>query len=240
MRVVSWFSCGAASAVATIEALKKYPDTIVAYCDTGSEHPDNRRFIIDFEKALGIKVLILKSKKYDDIWDVFKKTRYLVGVNGARCTAELKKVPRFDFQYADDLQVFGFDSSEDQRADRFVKNNPDVKCYFPLIESKISKKECINTLTAHGIEIPMMYRLGYKNNNCIGCVKGQAGYWNKVRADFPEIFNKMAETERSLNAAICKTYKGGKRQRIFLDELPPDMGRYKTENEIKCGLICGE
>ena len=23
-----------------------------------------------------------------------------------------------------------------------------------------------------GIEIPVMYRLGYNNNNCVGCVKG--------------------------------------------------------------------
>lgn len=31
-----------------------------------------------------------------------------------------------------------------------------------------------------------MYDLGYANNNCIGCVKGGIGYWNKIRIDFPE------------------------------------------------------
>jgi 3'-phosphoadenosine 5'-phosphosulfate sulfotransferase (PAPS reductase)/FAD synthetase len=209
MRVVSWFSCGAASAVATIEALAKYPDLIVAYCDTGSEHLDNARFLADFEKTFNIKILILRSQKYQDTWDVFNKTRYLVGINGARCTSELKKIPRFEFQFADDIQIFGFDSSEKNRADRFKANNPDVICEFPLIDSNISKKECLARLTGHGIEIPMMYKLGYKNNNCIGCVKGQAGYWNKIRKDFPDIFEKMAKIERKLNVAICKTYKGG-------------------------------
>ncbi len=37
-----------------------------------------------------------------------------------------------------------------------------------------------------------MYDLGYPNNNCIGCVKGGMGYWNKIRKDFPEVFQKRA------------------------------------------------
>jgi hypothetical protein len=84
-----------------------------------------------------------------------------------------------------------------------------------------------------------MYRLGYRNNNCIGCVKGQAGYWNKIRRDFPKVFRRMAKVERSLNAAICKTERGGERQRVFLDELPKDAGRYE-DLDITCGLFCGE
>ena len=40
-----------------------------------------------------------------------------------------------------------------------------------------------------------MYKLGYNNNNCIGCVKGGQAYWNKIRIDFPETFNKMAKLE---------------------------------------------
>lgn len=50
-RVVSWFSCGAASAVATKLALQANylpngaSEVVVAYCDTFKrEHPDNRRF----------------------------------------------------------------------------------------------------------------------------------------------------------------------------------------------------
>jgi hypothetical protein len=49
-RVVSWFSCGAASAVATKLALRDSPDAVVAYCETGAEHPDNERFLADCER----------------------------------------------------------------------------------------------------------------------------------------------------------------------------------------------
>jgi 3'-phosphoadenosine 5'-phosphosulfate sulfotransferase (PAPS reductase)/FAD synthetase len=85
-RVIAWFSCGVTSAVAAKLTLEKYPDAVVAYCDTGSEHKDNVRFLKDCERWLGKKVQVLKSKKYKDIWDVFEKTKYLAGVNGARCT----------------------------------------------------------------------------------------------------------------------------------------------------------
>jgi hypothetical protein len=46
-----------------------------------------------------------------------------------------------------------------------------------------------------GIELPMMYRLGYSNANCIGCVKGGMGYWNKIRRDFPAEFEELAEAQ---------------------------------------------
>ena len=89
-----------------------------------------------------------------------------------------------------------------------------------------------------GIELPMMYRLGYKNNNCIGCVKGQAGYWNKIRIDFPEVYARMAAQERKMDVAINKRYEGKTRIRVFLDELPPDAGRYEVEPDIECGVLC--
>lgn len=240
MRVVSWFSCGATSAVATKLAVEKYPKAVVAYCDTGSEHEDNSRFMTDCAAWFGAPILTLRSAKYTDIWDVFEKTKYLAGVKGARCTTELKKLVRREFEMPDDLQVFGFDVNETDRAQRFRDNNPEVSVWFPLIDAGLTKQDCLDRIRGAGIELPAMYKLGYRNNNCIGCVKGQAGYWNKIRVDFPEVFDRMAKTERLLNVAICKTYAGGKsRQRLFLDELPPTMGRHK-DLEITCGLFCGE
>lgn len=235
-RCLAWFSCGATSAVAAKLALESYPDAVVAYCDTRSEHPDNARFLADCERWLGARIHVLGSEKYHDIWDVFERTRYLAGVHGARCTVELKKLVRRDFEQPDDLQVFGFDASEQHRAERFRGNNPEVATWFPLIEAGLTKEDCLAELRRAGIELPAMYRLGYRNNNCIGCVKGQAGYWNKIRKDFPDTFARMARLEREIDAALCKTEAGGTRRRLFLDELPPDAGKYEP---IECGLFCG-
>ena len=239
-RIVAWFSCGVTSAVACQLAVKKYPNCKVIYCQTNSEHQDNKRFLNQFEKWLNVKVTCISSKKYTDIWEVFNKTRYLVGVGGARCTGELKKTPRLEYQQPDDLQVFGFDRDEVHRANRFNEHNLGIDTWFPLIEENVSKMDCISIVRNAGIEIPAMYKMGYRNNNCIGCVKGQSGYWNKIRKDFPDVFDRMAKVERELNVAICKSYAGDKkRKRVFLDELDKDAGRHE-DLDISCGLFCGE
>ena len=84
-----------------------------------------------------------------------------------------------------------------------------------------------------------MYKLGYTNNNCIGCPKGAKGYWNKIRIDFPEIFERMAKIETKLGAKLNIIGVGkGKTKRISLYELPPNVGNYKSELPIICGLLC--
>ena len=237
MKKIGWFSCGATSAVAIKLAIKDNKIDIV-YCDTGSEHKDNIRFLKDCEKWYGQKIKIIKSDKYNDIWDVFEKTGWLVGVAGARCTTELKKKMRQFYAELEDINIFGFDSSESLRIERFKKNNPEILFETPLIEHNLSKPDCLALIQKSRIELPMMYRLGYPNANCIGCVKGGAGYWNKIRKDFPDVFNRMAKLERRMNVAILKKYVGSKRTKIFLDELQEDMGNLKMEVFTECSLFC--
>jgi hypothetical protein len=240
MRVLVWFSCGAASAVVANLAVDKYPECEVLYCDTlAYEHPDNMRFLNDVSAWIGKDIKILKSSKYIDIYDVFDKTGWLVGVGGARCTTELKKNVRKEYQRDDDIQIFGLTADEHSRIDRFEDNNPDVELDWMLQDANIEKADCYRMLIKEGIDLPEMYRLGYNNNNCIGCVKGQMGYWNKIRIDFPEAFDRMAKQERKMNVALCKTYAGdGKRKRVFLDELDPSAGRGVPLPDIECGVIC--
>jgi hypothetical protein len=241
-RIVCWFSCGVTSAAATKITLDTYPaaDVRIVYCDTHSEHPDNERFRRECEKWFGHPIEVIGSEEYRDTWDVWERTRWLVGPAGARCTTELKKVLRNAYQRPDDQQVFGFDASEKRRIERFRANNPEVDLLTPLYDAGIDKVDAGRMVMRAGIELPMMYRLGYRNNNCVGCVKGQSGYWNKIRVDFPETFERMARLEREIGAAICKTYAGdGKRKRVFLDELDPRSGNYGAEPELACGLSCG-
>lgn len=244
-RVLAWFSCGEASTVAAKMAIERYGDRCeVLYCDTFAyEHPDNRRYLADAERWLDREIKILRSEEYRDIYDVFQRTRWLVGVKGARCTVELKKNVRKAYQRPDDLHVFGFTVEERRRIDQFFNENPDLFAEFPLWEERITKTRCRQIIREAGIEIPAMYRLGYKNNNCIGCVKGQSGYWNKIRRDFPDAFARMAKMERELDAAICKkegVNPDGSHWRtpVFLDELPPNVGRYTAEPDIECGVLC--
>lgn len=250
-RVVCWFSCGAASAVAIKEVLSatELPfgatEVVIVYCDTiRREHSDNFRFLLDCEEWFGQEILILGNDDYDRDTDaVFRKTRYLVGPRGARCTAELKKKVRWGFQRPDDVVVIGYTAEEYKKRSVQLQQSEPMTRFWPILHERgITKSDCYRIVREAGIELPKMYQLGYKNNNCIGCVKGQAGYWNKIRVDFPERFAEMAAIERELGRTICKrewTENGErKRERIYLDQLPPTLGKYDAEPDIECGVLC--
>jgi hypothetical protein len=84
-----------------------------------------------------------------------------------------------------------------------------------------------------------MYLLGYKNNNCRGCVKGAKGYWNKIRVDFPEFFERMACMQDILGPGSYFWQKEkGSKERISLRQLDPKAGRYEAEPDISCGAVC--
>jgi hypothetical protein len=228
-RTVVWFSCGAASTTAAMLTLKQTP-AILVYCDTGGEHPDNWRYMHDVEMALGVSVQVIRNEKYSSHWDVFEKTRWLNGPLGARCTVELKKVPRYDFQREDDIQVFGYTLDEKDRAARLMEAYPEIHASFPLIKYGLKKKDCLGMVKELCIELPVMYKLGFKNNNCLGCVKGGKGYWNHIRKHFPAEFDRMAKLEREIGASCIRDQ--------FLDELPIDAGEKMPVKEIGCDFVC--
>jgi PP-loop superfamily ATP-utilizing enzyme len=233
MRTVCWFSCGAASAVATKIALaerERESELIIAYTEVKEEHLDNKRFLADCEEWFGQKIEILGNDFYDrSIYRVFEKN-YIRTPKGAPCTRALKKQIRERFEKPTDRQVFGYTAEEQARLDRFIDANADVNIWTPLIEKGLGKEDCLAMLKNAGIELPAMYKLGYHNNNCIGCVKGGMGYWNKIKVDFPEHFDRMAKLERFKKQTIFKDR--------YLDELKPTDGNYPQEPNIECSIFC--
>lgn len=83
---------------------------------------------------------------------------------------------------------------------------------------------------ALGLKRPKMYDMGYPNNNCVGCVKGGMGYWNKIREDFPDIFERRARQEREIGHSCIRG--------VFLDELDPNAGNVNTEIFPQCSFAC--
>ena len=234
-RIVVWFSCGAASAVAAKLAVETYGDRChVVYCDTlASEHPDNARFFADVERWIGRKITIIRSEKYATIDDVFERTRFMSSPFGARCTTELKKLPREAFQEPSDTHIFGYTSEETRRADSFEEHNPTLVVEWLLIDRGVTKQRCLGMLEQAEITLPEMYKLGFDHNNCPGCVKSQApGYWNRVRRNFPEVFDRRVKQSRLIGVRLVKIDG----ERVFLDELPADLDG--PDDDIDCGPVC--
>lgn len=234
-RTISWFSCGAASAVATKLAISSGEEITVAYCKVKEEHPDNERFLKDCQEWFGQEIIILQNEFYDgSIYRVFEKN-YMRTPGGSPCTRALKKQVRQKFQQPNDRQVFGYTIEEQNRVDNFIDANNDVDIWPILIEKQLSKDDCLAIVKNAGIELPEMYKLGYRNNNCIGCVKGGKGYWNKIRVDFPDQFKRMADLEKKKG---CTVLKDADSQPIYLHDLDPDAGHYPKEADISCGIFC--
>lgn len=221
-RVVCWFSHGIASTVATkltILANKELDNPVslvVADIYLKEENEDNVRFynqakgwlldgLTEQQKSL-ISFETLMSEKYEGSVDnVIVSTRYMSGVYGARCTSELKKEVRYGWQKPDDVHVFGMTVEEQGRIDRLLDSEADINIFAPLITQGFTKDDCFEVFSESGIKRPIMYDLGFSNNNCKGCLKaGGAGYWNLTRKHFPDVFNIRSKQEELLGVALVK------------------------------------
>lgn len=244
------------------------------------EHESNHKVILPQYDALfrinfGIGIKVLTNKKYagesgfGSVDEVIKRTRYMSGPSGARCTKELKKQVRFDYQKPGDVHVFGFHNGEQNREDRLTDQENEIEVFCPLIELDMSKEYCIEYLKDYGFQIPIMYQLGYQNNNCVGCLKATgAGYWNKIRVDFPDVFETRSRQEELLGTALISvsankfaqdhpeimtkmlqdsadpntrykiSIKSNGQLRLPLRYLPEDMGSHKDLDIGDCGIFC--
>jgi hypothetical protein len=234
MRIVSWFSAGASSAVATKIAIDQMGCREIYYNDIEDHHPDNKRFIRECENWFGVPIITMSSP-LKSVDNVLKMMRF---INAPRqmpqCSRLLKRRVRMEWEAQFPLErltyVWGLTSDELNRAEGFRKSMPHQDHVFPLIENKINKEWAhwiiINNI---GISLPKMYDLGFPNNNCIGCVRGGQGYWNLIRKHFPDVFTSRAKLEREIGASCING--------TYLDELPLNAGR---NNPIvpECDMVC--
>ena len=241
-RIVSWFSCGAASAVATKLLLAQRPDAeiAVARCYLPDEDADNDRFAEDCEAWFGRKIITMRSEEYASAEEVWERERYMSGVGGARCTVEMKKAPRHVFEryWQPDFQAFGYTVEERGRVKRFEAQNPEVRLLTPLITAGLNKDDCFAIVQRAGLVLPLRYRQGFDNANCKGCVNAEAPrYWNRERRLNPDVFERRAKLSRELGVRLVKL-TSGTRDRIFLDELRPDDNSDNGAPMGDCSLLC--
>lgn len=204
-RVIAWWSGGITSATACHWAIQAFKNVAVVFMDTKkNEDEDTYRFFADCETLYGRRIEILSNPNYQTIEDVWRKYNSLNTAKGAICSTELKRAMREAYQNleTDYCQVFGFEykKKEIKRHLNMRKNYPEINMISPLIELKYSKSDCIRYFRKRGIEPPRAYKLGFDNNNCFktGCVQGGIGYWQKIKREYPEKFERMANLEHEL------------------------------------------
>ena len=229
---VSWFSAGVSSAVATWFVRDQLDKIIYTHID--DQHPDTMRFVKDCEAWFGKPVEILQSR-YACVDNACRARAYVNGVRGASCTNYLKRRVRKEWESDNQWfnffrYVWGMDCDEAARCERLRETMREAEHLFPLVEKGITKEEAHGILKQAGIRRPAMYDLGYRNNNCVGCVKGGKGYWNRIRVDFPQVFAARAAMEREVGGTCING--------TWLDELDPAAGRDDGPVVEECGAMC--
>ena len=243
VKTVAWFSAGVSSAVATKLVIDEVDQIIYTHID--DQHEDTLRFLKDCEQWFGKEIEIIQSI-YKTVEEACLASGgrvyingpsggrvYINGPSGAACTKFLKRRVRIEWEAQQSehlIYVWGMDYGEKDRCDQLHETMPNQDHLFPLVEREMSKEDAHQVLTASGIKRPVLYDMGYHNNNCVGCVKGGMGYWNWIRIHFPEVFAARALMERRIQATCIKG--------VYLDELDPERGRHAGPIVGDCGIIC--
>lgn len=239
-RIVCQFSCGAASAVATKLVLAEHAgqDVQIVNAYLKNEHADNRRFLADCEQWFGRSITVLRDEKFSaDVIQVFRRKQFMKGPMGAPCSRELKRRQLDGWSQSGDVIVLGFTAEEADRYEDFKDRNPTRPAIAPLIDKGLEKEDCKAMVQRAGIELPLMYRLGYENANCIGCVKGGEGYFRAIREDFPAEFEELCQVQDEIGegAYLFRNRKTG--ERYSLRDIPPGPA-HRNEALPSCSFFC--
>jgi 3'-phosphoadenosine 5'-phosphosulfate sulfotransferase (PAPS reductase)/FAD synthetase len=237
--IVVWFSCGAASAVAakiTLELYGEHNNVLIVNTPIQQEHHDNQRFLQDIQQKLQHPILTAINPEYPhgSITEIFDQIGLMKNREFAPCTHYLKVQSRFHFEktHKIDYHVMGFTVDEWERQKKF--SMMERKSLPVLVSQLTTKKECFDIISKWGVQLPEMYKLGFKNSNCMGCVKASSpAYWNMIRKYFPDVFEQRVQQSRKHGCKLVVL----KQKRIFLDELPNDALGGKL-GEWECGLFC--
>lgn len=132
--VVSW-SGGKDSQACLIWAVEKYgADNVEAvFCDTGWEHDKTYRHVDNVANALGVKLVKVKSNKYDGFVDMSIKKGRVPSARARFCTEELKIKPMIDYILSQEdnlLVIQGIRADESASRSLMEKQCRFFKYYF--------------------------------------------------------------------------------------------------------------
>ena len=253
-RVIVTLSGGKASAWCANWAFKNFPknDIILYFNDTKWENSDLYRFLRDLELYFNHNILYDSDGRNPE--QLFYDNRALANNRMPFCSRILKAERLQKFYRHNDILIFGIGIDEIERANRLddvyqivsYKKNKKAKLYFPLIENNVSNIEIDEFLKYINVEEPVLYKLGFKHNNCSGgCVRAGKKHWKLLYEKLPIIYLKREQTEEKIRKYLNKDVSYFKdetlkhfRKRIKNKQLSKYYYTEIHETETECMGIC--
>lgn len=244
-------SGGLGSAFAAQRAIDRYGRENVAlwFADTKAEDPDLYRFLHDLmDRWGGTLYWYTDGRTPQEVWD---QKKLIPNSLIAPCTYELKVKPFRQFIAAmPKLPVvyIGFKSHEVRRqvntTESYAAAMPDVQVEYPLLWEPVETRRLEDLCEPElGIELPLLYRLGYEYNNCSGvCCRSGKECWLRTLEHFPERYAEKERWEaearshgdaRSVRSFYArKTKNDSKKVAVTLRELREEYQQKITQKEM--------
>lgn len=184
------------------------------------EHEDCYRFIDDAAQSLGARLVTLNQGM--DIWEIFKKERFLGNARLAVCSKLLKQRPCRKWLEAncdpENTCVYvGIDWTETHRIPAIETAYEPYKAFCPMTEPPyLDKESMLDWCREDGLEPPSMYAQNFPHANCGGgCVRAGQGQFKLLYEIDPERYRYWEEKEQELrdyldkDVSILRDRRGG-------------------------------
>ena len=180
----------------------------IIYCDVGKEFPQMYEHIAKLENYIGRKITVLKSDKNYDYYmfdhiktrgkNIGQKGYSWAGIRQRWCTSKLKtdvirKYIKNQYKNHEVIQYIGIASDEPKR----IQNDPQIR--YPLVEYKMTEKDCLEYCYSKGFDWGGLYKLS-KRVSCWCCPFQSLDELRKLRKYFPELWEELRDMDK-------KTYR---------------------------------
>lgn len=236
MKILIFYSGGKDSQACLIHSINKYgvENCEAVFCDTGWENPLTYDHIVNTTNMMGVKLVILKSKKYDGMLDLAKKKKRFPSTKARFCTEELKSIPAIDYVLSHTENVIvieGIRASESFSCSKMQSQCTYFKYYFEaglngkthtyrkkdIIEwcksynaDKIrplfdwSSQQVVDYIISYGQTPNPLYYQGFKRVGCFPCIMCSHSEFKLIIDNHKDRLDIIEKAEIELNSSFFK------------------------------------
>jgi 3'-phosphoadenosine 5'-phosphosulfate sulfotransferase (PAPS reductase)/FAD synthetase len=236
MKIIILYSGGKDSQASLIWAVNKYGSNNceAVFCDTGFENSITYEHINKTTNDLNVKLIVVKSKKYNGMVDLAKQKKRFPSVKARFCTEELKSKPAIDYileQNQNLIIIEGIRKNESLSRSKMEQECSYFKYYFQAglngkkhnyRKKEVLKwcnnynadkvrpifnwtaEETIKFIQDNGQDVNLLYYQGFSRVGCWPCIMSRHSEVKQLLKLYPERFNKIKELEIEVGSSFFK------------------------------------
>ena len=215
----------------------RYDDAYAVFADVGAEKKETYEYLKFLKKVSPLSIHIVKSnEKAGSLYDYCKKNDILPQRFMRWCTDRWKRKPLEKFRKSiikkgDENYkiVIGIAYDESHRARRWMN---DKNALFPLINLRMTRKDCIDVIKEVGWKVPC-------KSGCWFCPFAPLEEFAQLKKNDRKTYDELCEMERIV-LKKCKKVKGWFNDKYPLDELLKRKKSWSCDGQVCLYCFDGE